>query len=390
MSLTPTAVLGDLSPEAFLRDYWQKKPLLIRQAIKDFDNPLSPDELAGLALEEEVESRIILTHGKTPWELRQGPFAESDFSSLPEQDWTLLVQAVDQFVPEVAELMSAFRFLPSWRIDDIMISYATPGGSVGPHYDNYDVFLLQAHGRRRWKIGQQCSPASLLLEHPDLRILQEFDQQQEYLLEPGDMLYIPPGVAHYGIAEDECMTYSIGFRAPSHQEILLHFTDFLGQYLNDQDRYSDAGMSLPTHPAAIDDASIDRLQHIVLQLVQDKAALATWFGRFMTEPRYPEMLQAQELDAQVLQQELENGYGLMRNPSARLAYREEGSEHVMLFASGEHCLLPATLLPQVQLVCEQEYLDPETLLAWRHNPQAWTLLEQLLAKGDLLLEGEDE
>ncbi|WP_022962579.1 ribosomal protein uL16 3-hydroxylase [Halopseudomonas pelagia] len=390
MSDTPASALGDLSPEVFLRDYWQKKPLLIRQAFAGYESPLSPDELAGLALEEEVESRIILTHGKTPWELRQGPFGEDDFKTLPEQDWTLLVQAVDQFVPEVAELKSAFRFLPSWRIDDIMISYAAPGGSVGPHFDNYDVFLLQAHGRRRWKIGQHCTPESPLLAHPDLRILQDFEQQQEWVLEPGDMLYIPPGVAHYGIAEDECMTYSVGFRAPSHQEILLHFTDFLGQYLNDQDRYSDAGMPVPAHPAAIDDASIERLQGIVLELVQDKAALATWFGRFMTEPRYPEMLQAQEFESHLLQEELDNGYGLTRNPNARLAYREEGEEHVMLFATGEHCLLPATLLPQVQLICEQEYLEPETLLSWRQNPEAWTLLEQLLAKGDLLLEGEDE
>lgn len=390
MSSTTTAPLGDLTPAAFMRDYWQKKPLLIRQAFPEYPNPLSPDELAGLALEDEVESRIVLTDGETPWELRRGPFAEDDFKGLPEENWTLLVQAVDQFVPEVAELMSAFRFLPSWRVDDVMISYAAPGGSVGPHFDNYDVFLLQTHGRRRWKIGQQCSADSALLEHPDLRILADFEQQQEWLLEPGDMLYIPPGVAHYGIAEDECMTCSIGFRAPSHQEILVHFTDFLSQHLSDQERYSDAGMGVAAEPAAIDDAAIERLQDIVLGLVQDKAALATWFGRFMTEPRYPEMLEAQQIDPQLLLEDMHNGYGLMRNPSARLAYRQEGSEHVMLFASGEHCLLPIVLLPLVQLICNEDYLDSEALLTWQRNAEAWTLLEQLLAKGDLLLEGEDE
>lgn len=390
MSSTAPSVLGKLDPASFLRDYWQKKPLLIRQAFPDYQNPLSPDELAGLALEDEVESRIVLTQGEIPWELRRGPFSEDDFKVLPEQDWTLLVQAVDQLVPDVAELMSAFRFLPSWRIDDIMISYAAPGGSVGPHFDNYDVFLLQTHGHRRWKIGQHCTPDSPVLEHPDLRILQDFEQQQEWVLEPGDMLYIPPGVAHYGIAEDECMTCSIGFRAPSHQEILHHFTDFLGQYLSDQDRYSDAGMAVPEHPAAIDDASIERLQSIVLDLVKDKAALATWFGRFMTEPRYPELLQAQELESDLVDEDLENGYGLIRNPSARLAYRQEGVEHVMLFASGEHCLLPITLLPLVRLICDQDYLDSEALLAWRNNAEGWMLIEQLLAKGDLQLEGEDE
>lgn len=391
MTLPQTAtLLGGISPETFLRDYWQKKPLLVRQAFPDLESPLSADELAGLALEDEVESRIVLTEGSTPWELRRGPFSEDDFKTLPEQDWTLLVQAVDQFVPDVADLIKAFSFLPTWRIDDVMISYAAPGGSVGPHYDNYDVFLLQSHGRRRWKIGQHCDDQSPLLEHPDLRILNEFEGQQEWILEPGDMLYIPPGIAHYGIAEDECMTCSVGFRAPSHGEILLHFTDYLSQSLADHNRYADNGMLPAEDPAAIDDQSIERLQGIILDLVKDKAALATWFGRHMTEPRYPELIQPLELPSDTLTEELGNGYGLARNPSARLAYRIETDGHLVLFASGEHCVLPASLLPLVQLVCNNDYLESERLLAWRSNAEGWTLIEQLLAKGDLLLEGDDE
>jgi 50S ribosomal protein L16 3-hydroxylase len=386
----PDVLLGGISPEVFLRDYWQKKPLLIRRAFPDLDNPLSADELAGLALEEEVESRIVLTQGATPWELRRGPFTEDDFRTLPERDWTLLVQAVDQFVPEVADLMKAFSFLPAWRLDDVMISYAAPGGSVGPHFDNYDVFLLQSQGRRRWILGQHCDDESSLLPHSDLRILSHFEEQQQWVLEPGDMLYIPPGVAHHGIAEDECMTCSVGFRAPSHSEILLHFTDFLSQYLGDDQRYSDSGMLPATQPAVIDDQSIERLQSIVLDLVQDKTALATWFGRHMTEPRYPELIQPQELPNGTLLEELHNGYGLIRNASTRLAYRLEGENGLVLFASGEHCVLPATLLPLVQLVCNDDYIDSEALLAWQHDDEAWTLVEQLLAKGDLLLEGDDE
>jgi 50S ribosomal protein L16 3-hydroxylase len=386
----PDVLLGGISPEVFLRDYWQKKPLLIRRAFPDLDNPLSADELAGLALEEEVESRMVLTQGATPWELRRGPFTEDDFRTLPERDWTLLVQAVDQFVPEVADLMKAFSFLPSWRLDDVMISYAAPGGSVGPHFDNYDVFLLQSQGRRRWMIGQHCDDQSSLLPHSGLRILSHFEEQQQWVLEPGDMLYIPPGVAHHGIAEDECMTCSIGFRAPSHSEILLHFTDFLSQYLGDDQRYSDSGMLPATQPAVIDDRSIERLQSIVLELVQDKTALATWFGRHMTEPRYPELIQPQELPNGTLLEELHNGYGLIRNASTRLAYRLEGENGLVLFASGEHCVLSATLLPFVQLVCNNDYIDSEALLAWQHDDAAWTLVEQLLAKGDLLLEGDDE
>lgn len=163
---TPLQLLGGLTAREFLRDYWQKKPLLVRQAIPDFESPISPDELAGLALEEEVESRLVIEHGERPWELQRGPFNEDTFQDLPERDWTLLVQAVDQFVPEVAELLEDFKFLPKWRIDDLMISFAAPGGGVGPHFDNYDVFLLQAHGHRRWQIGQMCDADSPLLPTP--------------------------------------------------------------------------------------------------------------------------------------------------------------------------------------------------------------------------------
>ena len=169
----PLQVLGGISARQFLRDYWQKKPLLIRQAIPEFQSPISPDELAGLSLEEEVESRLVIERGDRPWELRRGPFSEDTYQQLPEKDWTLLVQAADQLVPDVADLLEHFRFLPNWRIDDVMISYAAPGGSVGPHYDNYDVFLLQAHGQRRWRIGQMCDSESPMLAHGDLRILAE-------------------------------------------------------------------------------------------------------------------------------------------------------------------------------------------------------------------------
>jgi 50S ribosomal protein L16 3-hydroxylase len=382
-------LLGGLSAEIFLRDYWQRKPLLIRQAFPGFESPLSPDELAGLALEDEIESRIVLEHGSHPWELRRGPFLESDFQNLPERDWTLLVQSVDQFIPEVGELLKAFRFLPSWRLDDVMISYAAPGGGVGPHYDNYDVFLLQGHGRRRWKLGQQCTSDADMLDNPDLKILAEFQTQEEWVLEPGDMLYVPPGLAHHGIAEDECMTYSIGFRAPSHQEVLVHFTDFLAQFASDDKRYGDAGMRPVNEPAELDDASIGRVQAILREAAEDRDALAVWFGRFMTEPRYPERVQAQEIDAEELEALLHQGYGLVRNPSSRLAYRIEAGS-LILFASGEHCLLPASLAPRVRLLCNEDYLDAETLLSWRAEPEAWTLVEQLLSKGDLLIEEDDE
>ena len=279
----PLQLLGGITAREFLRDYWQKKPLLIRQAIPDFESPIDADELAGLALEEEVESRLVIEHGERPWELRRGPFAEDAFSSLPEREWTLLVQAVDQFVPEVAELLEQFRFLPSWRIDDVMISFAAPGGSVGPHFDNYDVFLLQAQGKRNWKIGQMCSSESPLLQHADLRILAEFEESAEWVLEPGDMLYLPPRLAHFGIAEDDCMTYSVGFRAPSAAEVLTHFTDFLSQYLTDEERYTDADAQPVSDPHQIQTDALDRLKSLLAEHMSDERMLLTWFGQFMTE-----------------------------------------------------------------------------------------------------------
>lgn len=390
MTLSASTLPGGMSAEEFLRDYWQKKPLLIRQAFPGFESPLSADELAGLSLEEEVESRIVLEHGATPWELRRGPFTEDSYRDLPARDWTLLVQAVDQFVPEVAEILDQFRFLPSWRVDDLMISFAAPGGSVGPHFDNYDVFLLQTHGHRRWKVGQMCDSDSPLLEHPDLRILRDFQQQQEWVLKPGDMLYLPPRLAHYGIAEDDCMTWSVGFRAPSHAEVLTHFTDFLAQYLSDEQRYGDADLSLPADPAQIDEQTVERLQQLVLGLVQDREALGTWFGRFMTEPRYPELVQTQELDPRLLRELLASGYGLVRNPSARLAWRQEQQDYLMLFASGEHCILPLHLRPLVQLICNGRYLGAEQLAPWSDDAEAMELLQQLLGKGDLLPEQDSE
>lgn len=390
MTIEFDSLFGDIGVERFLAEYWQRKPLLIRQAFPNFESPIEPNELAGLSLEEEVESRLILKDGTHPWELRRGPFPDDTYSQLPERDWTLLVQAVDQFIPEVADLLDQFRFLPSWRIDDIMISYAAPGGGVGPHYDNYDVFLLQGHGKRRWRVGQHCTVESPLLDHPDLRILAEFECQDEWVLEPGDMLYIPPGIAHDGIAETDCMTISVGFRAPSYQEVLVHFTDYLAHHLSDDQRYTDAGTRLPEDPAAIDQAAVDRLQQKVLELVSDKEALATWFGRHMTEAKYPELAQAYAGDPEPLMEALDEGVGLCTNPSVRLAYWQAKDGSLRLFANGEHCVVGGSLLPLVQLICNQRSLPADLLLGWTKEEDAQELLEQLVEKGFLLMERQDE
>ncbi|CAH0138153.1 cupin domain-containing protein [Pseudomonas carnis] len=378
----PLQLLGGITAREFLRDYWQKKPLLIRQAIPDFESPIDADELAGLALEEEVESRLVIEHGERPWELRRGPFAEDAFSTLPEREWTLLVQAVDQFVPEVAELLEHFRFLPSWRIDDVMISFAAPGGSVGPHFDNYDVFLLQAQGKRNWKIGQMCNSESPLLQHADLRILAEFEESAEWVLEPGDMLYLPPRLAHFGIAEDNCMTYSVGFRAPSAAEVLTHFTDFLSQYLTDEERYTDADAQPVNDPHQIQGDALDRLKGLLAEHMSDERMLLTWFGQFMTEPRYPELVAGEELGEEDFINSLQDGAILVRNPSARLAWSEVDDD-VLLFASGQSRYLPGKLRELLKLVCSADALHSENLGEWLADEDGRDLLCELVKQGSL-------
>ena len=379
---TPLQLLGGLTAREFMRDYWQKKPLLIRQALPGFETPISPDELAGLALEEEVESRLVIEHGVTPWELRRGPFEEDAFSTLPERDWTLLVQAVDQFVPEVAELMENFKFLPKWRIDDVMVSFATAGGGVGPHFDNYDVFLLQGYGKRRWQVGQMCNSESALLDHTDLKILAEFEPTEEWVLEPGDMLYLPPLLAHCGTAEDDCMTYSVGFRAPSAAEVLTHFTDFLSQFLPDEERYSDAGAQPSSDPTQIQRDSLDRLKALLNEHMSDERLLMTWFGQFMTEPRYPERIGSLEISEEEFLDTIEQGAVLVRNPSARMAWSEVG-EDLVLFASGQSRLLPANLRELLKLVCSADALHIDNLGAWLADDDGRCLVLELLKQGSL-------
>ena len=289
----PTPILGDLSAEDFLREYWQKKPLLVRDALPGFQSPISPDELAGLALEEEVESRIVVEAGASPWELMCGPFTERQFEQLPESHWTLLVQGVDLWVPEAAHLLEHFHFLPSWRLDDIMVSYAPVGGSVGPHFDFYDVFLIQAQGQRHWQIGQLCDQQTSILSETSLRILKEFTKTDEWVLNPGDMLYLPPQIAHFGIAENDCLTYSVGFRAPTLAEILGDLaTELMAQ--GNSTYYRDPPLKPEMAGEHIDPLFIEQIQGMLTKLAGDKTLLGDWFARYMTAPKYPDL--ADELD----------------------------------------------------------------------------------------------
>ncbi|MEC8437231.1 MAG: cupin domain-containing protein [Pseudomonadota bacterium] len=280
---------GGAGADEFFQEYWQQKPLLIRQALPGYISPISPDELAGLALEEEVESRLV-EGGSNNWSLRHGPFTEQDFLDLPEQDWTLLVQAVDLWVPQVQQLLECFDFLPPWRLDDVMVSFACPGGSVGPHFDQYDVFLLQVEGTRRWNIGGYCDGKTPLRADCPMRVLESFSSQQEWLLEPGDMLYLPPGIAHWGVAESEGLTYSIGLRSPSIADLVGDLAVELMAQGYDA-HYRDPAMSQALSGPDIAQAFVAQAKQQLWQAIDNDDLIGDWFARFMTAPKYPDLVE---------------------------------------------------------------------------------------------------
>lgn len=376
-------LLGGLSAEQFLRDYWQKRPLLIRAAIPGFRSPLSADELAGLALEEDVESRLVLEHGEYPWELRHGPFAEDAFAALPESHWTLLVQDVDKHIPELARLLRPFRFIPDWRIDDLMISYAAPEGSVGPHVDQYDVFLLQAHGRRRWQIQHPAPAAERLLEGVDLRILAEFQPTEEWVLEPGDMLYLPPGVPHHGVALEACMTYSIGFRAPSDQDLLDDFSLWQLEQADTETRYTDPDLRPSAAPGELDEAARDKLRAAIRARLQPSdEELDRFLGHWLTEPK--PLFAGRELDEpwspERLCRELTQAERLRRNPAARVLLIRR-PERSYLFADGlEYPLDDAALALAAALAAEPEL----SAIDWRQPTASALALLTALINADVI------
>lgn len=307
-----------LDPTAFLRDHWQRSPLLTRIA-GSFESPLSAEELAGLAMEDEVESRLVRGTGDR-LRLENGPFKATAFSG--DEPWTLLVQCVDHYVPAVAALRGLVAFLPDWQLDDVMVSYATDGGGVGPHYDNYDVFLLQGEGQRLWRLGQQCSPGEPQHDSSGLKLLAEFRQEQEYLLNPGDVLYVPPGVAHWGIAQGPGMTYSIGFRAPRLNDLLARWVDASLPLIDPELLYRDrlpAGAAGEIRPQSVA-AATAQLRELLATLSPDP----DWFGEAVTENR----------EVEIAEPEATLPAAVAVDPACRLAWYDAG-ESISVYANGE-------------------------------------------------------
>jgi 50S ribosomal protein L16 3-hydroxylase len=362
MMMAPLTHLGELTVEEFIADYWQQKPVCIRNGIAFQEALIAVDELAGLALESEVESRLIENKGDIKnWQVVHGPLTEADFNKERDFPWTLLVQGVDCYVPEVHDFLAKFRFLPSWRLDDLMISYATKGAGVGAHYDRYDVFLIQGEGQRQWQIGQTCNENSALMAHDHLSLLADFELSEEFILNPGDMLYIPPLVAHKGVAiSDACVTYSVGFRSPSHGDVLTTFADECSMNISADLRLKDHGFT--TNSGEISAADVEGL----MQLMRDQITpenVAQWFGKHSTEAKYPALDMAEEaMDLAELESIISDAYGVLRvSEGVRLAYTWQGDGGLTLFVQGEALPCPPDATAFVEAISNQWLLEVDEI-----------------------------
>jgi 50S ribosomal protein L16 3-hydroxylase len=368
----------------FLANTWQQEPLRMPSALPGFHSPLSPDELAGLACDDNIESRLVL-HRSGSWILRNGPFAESDLQELATSDWSLLVQDVEKHLPDLARILDPFRFLPSWRMDDLMVSCAAAGGSVGPHVDAYDVFLVQAQGRRRWQWDSKTR-VHQTREDSELSLVQEFTPDQDWITEPGDVLYLPPGVAHFGVAlpgDDLCMTYSVGFRAPSRSEMLQDLAFHLAETADP--RYTDPRLDPEeSRDGLICATAIHQVRNIINQaLSMDDDSLARWFGSFVTEPKaWLKPVPSENLiTTKELIRELESGAILRRHGMALWA-RWRSPDRLMLFVDGRAMEIAPELDPVVAELCSSRDLNIQASVL-RASAMTARLITDLLNSGEL-------
>jgi len=376
-----TLNLHDLSLERFLAEFWQKKPLLIKNGFANFIDPISPDELAGLAGEEEIESRIVSNAGGN-WQLETGPF--EDFSQFGETNWTLLVQAVDHWHPESAQLIEPFRFIPNWRIDDLMISFSTPGAGVGPHLDQYDVFIIQGMGKRHWRVGMPDASLTQHCPHPRLLQVSPFVDCIDVITEPGDILYIPPGCPHDGISVDASLSYSVGFRAPAQKDLVTGLADYLIENEINGVRYTDPDRKASKAVGEITTADLTEVQQLLQQVVNNPDLLARYFGSYITHAKHE--LDATEPDphyqADEIAEYLQEGSVLARLGGLRCCYIQPSSQDdILLFINGHTMTVPAAELQTVKLLCEQVQLDQASAASFAEEPAKLQLITMLINLG---------
>lgn len=353
----PLDVLGGITAEQFLSEYWQKKPLLVRNAMPEIASLLEPNDVMELALEEHVTARLIKQKDRDPnqWSVKSSPLLKADFQKMPKL-WTLLVQAVDHYSFDLSALWKKFPFIPQWRRDDIMVSYAPQGGSVGKHFDFYDVFLVQGYGHRRWQLGQMCDTETPFVPGQPLKLLPEIEVNFDEVLAPGDLLYVPPGLAHYGVAEDDCLTYSFGFRMPNISDMM----DRVGDKFSENETLRNPLLDIiRDQVGAIGEVSSNELEYLkehIMQQLHNSNVLEDAIMSLMSEPKYPENLpEAEEIGTGDLEEALDQGYSLMLEPASRLLYTETDGD-VLFWANGEGVCISETFTAKLKQLADGEAL----------------------------------
>jgi len=351
-----TPVFGSLSPAQFLRRHWQKRPLLLRSAMPDVACRFNADELRKLACRDDVESRLV-TYLRKRWRVEHGPFTRAKLKRPGATRWSLLVQGVDAHLTGARELLDRFNFLPYARLDDVMLSFAPPGGGVGPHFDSYDVFLLQIEGTRRWRIGAQTD---LTLIDAPLRILKRFMPQEDYVVEPGDLLYLPPHYAHDGVAMTDCITCSIGFRAPERQELANAFLQWLPEALQLDGRYADPNLEPTRRPAAIDTAMIRQIDRMLNGVHWNAAMLERFLGEYLTEPKQNVWFAPPEapLDQHMFQRRARDD-GVQLDKKTRMLYRGD-----RVFINGDGIIVPREARAEARRLADRRSLLPRIRSSW--------------------------
>lgn len=377
------AVLGGITAEQFLTEYWQKKPLLVRNALPEIKNLLEPTDVMELALDENINARLIKQKDKDPnhWSVKSSPLMKADFQKMPKL-WTLLIQAVDHYSFDLAELWKKFPFIPQWRRDDIMVSYAPKGGSVGKHFDFYDVFLVQGHGHRRWQLGQMCDADSEIVAGQPLKLLPEIQIHFDEILAPGDLLYVPPGLAHYGVAEDDCLTYSFGFRMPNVAEMMDRVSDKFAVDQLLKNPLTDILREKVTSVGQISQTELEYLKTKLLAQLQNPTVLEDALMSLMSESKYPENIpEAEAIGSGDLEQALDQGYSLMLEPASRLLYTEVESK-LLFWANGEGICISDDFAPLLKQLADGNLILLDEKLA---RPEMLEDIVNLLNESILML-----
>ncbi|SEA42252.1 cupin domain-containing protein [Alkalimonas amylolytica] len=372
---------GSLTIEQFLAEYWQQKPLLIKGGFANFQDPISADELAGLALDEQVDGRLIQKDGGN-WQLDEGPF--DSFDKYGDQNWTLLVQAVDYWQPDAARLLEPFRFIPNWRIDDLMVSFSAPGGGVGPHLDQYDVFIIQGMGKRRWRVGMPDASLEQFCPHPRLLQVSDFNACIDDVMEPGDILYIPPGCPHDGISLEPSLNYSVGFRAPAQKDLIGGLADYLLDFQIEGERFNDPGRLRSLSPGEINSRDLGQVRQLMQQLLADDDLLSHWFGSYISQAKRELDLQEPEphYQAEEIAEYLDEGSVLGRLGGLRCCYQQAKAEgDVQLFINGDRFPLPANEIDSARLLTDRSQLTEAECRHFVQTPERLAFITQLINQG---------